>query len=85
MGLESPSARCERIASHLPVYGRILSVEELMSRLEKVDAAALRRFATNLCERGDPALAALGPAKRVESRQAFSRRFGRAPVLVEAR
>jgi predicted Zn-dependent peptidase len=85
MGLESPSARCERIASHLPVFGRVLSVEELMTRLEKVDAAAVRRFATNLCERGDPALAALGPAKRMESRQAFSRRFGRAPVLVEAR
>jgi predicted Zn-dependent peptidase len=85
MGLESPSARCERIASHLPVYGRVLSVEELMARLEKVDAAALRRFAAKVCERGDPAIAALGPAKRLESRHTFSRRFGRAPMLMEAR
>ena len=85
MGLESPSARCERIASHLPAYGRVLSVEELMTRLEAVDAAALRRFATRICERGDPALAVLGPAKRMESRQVFARRFGRAPALMEAR
>ncbi len=85
MGLESPSARCERIASHLPVYGRVLSVEELLARLENVDAAALRRFATKICERGDPAVAAVGPAKRMESRHIFSRRFGRAPLLVEAR
>ena len=85
MGLESPSARCERIAAHLPVYGRVLSVDELTARLEKVDAAAVRRFAAQVCERGDPALAALGPAKRMESRHAFSRRFGRAAALVEAR
>lgn len=85
MGLESPSARCERIAAHLPVYGRVLSVEELTARLDNIDAGVLRRFASQVCEHGDPAMATLGPASRTESRHAFARRFGRAPLLVEAR
>ena len=84
MGLESPHARCELIASHLHTYGRVLSVEELIHRVDAVDAGALKRFATRLCERGDPAIAAVGPVKRVESRDTFARRFGRTPALTDA-
>jgi len=84
MGLESPHARCELIASHLSTYGRVLSVEELISRVDAVDASALKRFAERLCQRGGPAMAAVGPAKRLESHDAFARRFGRAPALSDA-
>jgi predicted Zn-dependent peptidase len=76
MGLESPQARCELIASHLHTYGRVLSAEELIHRIEQVDAAALERFAAGLCQRGDPAIAAVGPVKRLESLDHFARRFG---------
>jgi predicted Zn-dependent peptidase len=81
MALESPSARCELIAGHLFTYGRVLSVAELTARVDAVDAAALRRFAERLCARGDPAIAAVGPVGRLESRETFARRFGRAPAL----
>jgi len=77
MGLERPHARAEHMAGHLFVYGRILSVEEMIGRVEAVDAAAVRRFAARICERGEPALAAIGPINRLESREAFARRFGR--------
>jgi predicted Zn-dependent peptidase len=85
MGLESPHARCELIASQLYTYGRTLSVEEMIRRVEAVDAGAIRRFAEQLCQRGGPAIAAVGPAKRLESRDVFARRFGRSPALTEAR
>jgi predicted Zn-dependent peptidase len=82
MALESPASRCEMIASHLFNFGRPLSVTELSQRIDAVDAAALRRFAERVSSRGEPAIAAVGPVGRLESREAFARRFGRTPVLV---
>ena len=77
MGLESPHARCELMAGHLYAYGRVLDVEELVHRIDAVDAAAVKRFAWRLSEAGNPALAAVGPVGRLESRERFARRFGR--------
>lgn len=78
MGLESPHSRAERAANQWFVYGRVLSVEESIGRVQSVDAAAVRRFAARLLERGDPAMAAVGPIKKLESRERFARRFGKA-------
>jgi predicted Zn-dependent peptidase len=77
MGLERPHARAEMMVGHLFTYGRLLSVEEVIGRIEAVDGAAVRRFASRLCERGQPSMAAIGPIGRLESRDAFARRFGR--------
>ena len=77
MGLESPHARCELMAGHLYAYGRVLDVEELVRRIDAVDVAAVKRFAWRLSEAGNPALAAVGPVGRLESRERFARRFGR--------
>ena len=76
MGLESPHARCELMAGHLYAYGRVLGLDELVARVDAVDAEALRKFAARLCETGNPAIAAVGPVKRLESRDRFARRFG---------
>jgi predicted Zn-dependent peptidase len=79
MALESPHARCEQIATHLLAYGRVIPVAELIERIDAVDAAVLRRFASDLCERGQPAMAALGPVKKLETRDRFASRFGQSP------
>jgi predicted Zn-dependent peptidase len=84
MALESPASRCERIAGHLLNFGRVLSTKEMTARVDAVDAAALRRFATKLCERGGPTMASVGPVGRLESLERFSRRFGRATELASA-
>jgi predicted Zn-dependent peptidase len=81
MTLESPAARCELMAGHLFAYGRVLSLAEITARVDAVDAAALRRFAENLAARGEPAMAAVGPLRSLESHETFARRFGRAPAL----
>jgi predicted Zn-dependent peptidase len=81
MALESPGARCELIAGHLFAYGRVLSLAEITARVDAVDAASLRRFAHKIATRGEPAIAAVGPLRRLESHETFARRFGRAPAL----
>ena len=77
MGLESPQTRCELMTNHLYIYGRILTVSELVARIDAVDAGAVRRFAARLCAQGQPAIAALGPVKKLELHDSFSARFGR--------
>ena len=78
MALESSHARCEMIAAHLYAFGRVLSVQELTARIDAVDAARVRRFAERLCRDADPAIAALGPVRHLETRDRFASRFGRA-------
>ncbi len=76
MGLELPHARCEMIAGHLYAYGRVLSTEELVQRIDAVDTQAVKNFASGLCETGNPAIAAVGPILRLETRERFAQRFG---------
>ncbi len=76
MGLERPATRAEQIASQLLAYGRVLSIAELTARLDAVDAAAVRRFAQQIMTSERPAIAAVGPLKRLESYAQFAGRFG---------
>jgi predicted Zn-dependent peptidase len=80
MGLESSIARCDQIATHLFAFGHTLTPAELIARIDAVDVGRVRRIAASFCEHGEPALAALGPVKRLESRERFAERFGRATV-----
>jgi predicted Zn-dependent peptidase len=64
MARESTSNRAEQLASQLLVHGRPLSNEEIMGRIEAVDAAQLGRIAHRLMA-GQPTLAALGPLGRL--------------------
>ena len=64
MSLESTSARCEQAARQVMVYGRPLTVPEVIARIEAVDvettvATARRLFA------GPVTLASLGPIAKV--------------------
>lgn len=66
MSLESTSSRCEQAARHLLSHGRILSTEELVSRIEAVDAAAVVEAAKTILGRGNPTFSALGTLDKVE-------------------
>jgi predicted Zn-dependent peptidase len=76
MGLEKPSTRTEQIASQLLSYGRVLSVAEVLAKLDEVDAAAVRRFGERVMATARPSLAAVGPLKNLESYSTFADRFG---------
>ena len=63
MGLESPSARAERIARLLAIYGRVPDVDEAVAKIDAVTTTDVRRYAGEVTESG-AALALYGPVER---------------------
>ncbi len=63
MGLESASARADRLASALAIWGRPIPLEETVAKIEAVDRDAALAVARRLV-RGSPALALYGPVTR---------------------
>ncbi len=62
MGLESASARAERLARQVAIWNRVVPVQETVARLESVDLATVRRFAEDVVAEPKAALALYGPA-----------------------
>lgn len=60
MSLESPSARCEQLAHQMMAFGRPISTDEIVRRIDAVDRAAVSETAKRLFA-GRPTIAALGP------------------------
>ena len=63
MGLESPSARAERLARMISIWGRVPELEETISRIDAVTTGDVRDFAVQMMQ-GDAALALYGPVKK---------------------
>lgn len=61
MGLESPSARAERMARAISIWGRVPDLSEAVEKIEAVNVAGVKNFATQLCQTGKPAMALYGP------------------------
>ena len=61
MGLESPSARAERMARMLSIWGRVPGVEEAAEKIDAVTRDAVRGFAARMAGAGRSALALYGP------------------------
>ncbi|MCC5992420.1 MAG: insulinase family protein [Rhodobacteraceae bacterium] len=64
MGLESPSARAERLAKLLSIWGRVPDLSEAIARIDSVTAAQVRAHAENLLAHSHTALALYGPIQR---------------------
>ncbi|WP_172328090.1 insulinase family protein [Mangrovicoccus sp. HB161399] len=62
MGLESPSARAERLARVLSIWDRVPSIEETIENIEAVDAQRLKDFGAGLVTSSPLAMAVYGPA-----------------------
>jgi predicted Zn-dependent peptidase len=67
MGLESCSARAEQMARHILAYGRPLSSEELVSRIDAVSVETTRNAARALLTRSRPAVVALGSGRGLDN------------------
>ena len=66
MGRESSLSRCEQLAQQVLVYGRSLSLDEIVERIGTVDRAGLGRVLDRM--RGvQPSLAVIGPTGGVDS------------------
>lgn len=65
MSLESTSSRAEQLARQLMIFGRAISTEESVAKIEAVDEDAIRAVAQRIFTT-EPTLAALGPIADVE-------------------
>jgi predicted Zn-dependent peptidase len=64
MSLESTGSRCEQLARHIQVFGRVIPTAETVARIDAVTTAEIERAAARIF-RGGPTLATMGPAKLV--------------------
>jgi predicted Zn-dependent peptidase len=76
MGLESSSARCEQIARHLLIFGRVVPTDELGENIDAVDAERVMKFSERLMKTENPTIAAVGPIEKLESNETIASRFG---------
>ncbi len=60
MSLESSSARANQIARQMLVHNRVVSPEELIEKIDAVDAHAIAKLASGLFENVRPSLGAVG-------------------------
>ena len=74
MSLESTSSRCEQLARQLMIYGRPLTVDEIVGRIEAVDADAVMQVARRMTS-SIPTLATLGPVSGLETFERLSQRL----------
>lgn len=65
MALESTSSRCEQLARQMLIFGRPIPTEEVVAKIQAVDAAAIQRTARRVLAT-TPTLAVIGPLERVE-------------------
>lgn len=83
MSLESPSARAGQIARQILLFGRPISNEELMDRLNALTTERLRDLAARLFTESTPTMAAIGPVSHVPGQAALADALG-APVSIAA-
>ncbi|MEM1389240.1 MAG: pitrilysin family protein [Pseudomonadota bacterium] len=67
MGLESPSARAERLARLLAIWDRVPSLDEVVGRIDAVSRADVARFAEATIAQAPAALTMYGPVERAPS------------------
>ncbi len=63
MGLESPASRAERLARMIAIWGRVPDLDEVITHVDAVDTEMVRRFAGNLVDRAEMAMAIYGPVE----------------------
>ncbi|MEM8751703.1 MAG: pitrilysin family protein [Pseudomonadota bacterium] len=74
MGLESPSARAERLARSLMIWGEAPNLAQTVEKIDAVDVAGLRAAAAALAE-GRASLAYYGPVGAAPDVAAFEARL----------
>lgn len=62
MGLESPSARAERLARLVAIWGRVPPLEETVAQIDAVSTQDVRGFAGKMADEARFAMALYGPA-----------------------
>jgi predicted Zn-dependent peptidase len=75
MGLEQATSHCEQIAANMFTYGRMVDTQELVAKIDAIDAKAVSRIAAKVLKGGALSLAALGPVGALGSYDHVAQRF----------
>ncbi len=75
MSLESPSSRCEQLGRQMHIFGRPLSLGEIVGEIDAVTHDAAVAVAARLFRGSQPVVAALGPIERLEPYPQIAGRF----------
>lgn len=67
MCLEQSSSRAEQIARQMLLFDRVIPIQELIDRVENVDAPTLSRLAEDLTSQKNPSFALIGPGSGLAS------------------
>jgi predicted Zn-dependent peptidase len=77
MALESSGARAEQLARQMLAYGRVLTLEEIVAKVDAVTVESARAAGRALIGRSAPAIAALGPGHGLASAAAIAEGLAR--------
>lgn len=75
MSLESPAARCERLARMIGIWGYVPDLEEIIGKINAVTAPSVMQYAERLCDTTAPSIALYGPVKSAPSVDHLSERL----------
>ncbi len=76
MSLESPASRAGQIARQILLFGRPVTNEELMERLQALTVERLSDLGARLFRENVPTIAAIGPVNHVPSQAEIADRLG---------
>jgi predicted Zn-dependent peptidase len=79
MAMESCSSRVEQLARHIIAYGRPLTTDEVVGRIDSVTSRSAREAAHALLSRSRPAVVALGQGRALEKAISFVEGLTQAP------
>lgn len=65
MSLESPAARATQIARHIMLFGRLITPDEQIERLDAISVKDIKRVAERLFINTRPTLSAIGPVAKL--------------------
>ena len=74
MALESTGARCEQVAQHLLIFGRVMPIDEMVARIDAIDAGQIGALARKIFA-APPVLAAVGPLDNLEPYDTITQRL----------
>ncbi len=80
MALESCGSRAEQLARQILMFGRPLTNEEMIARIDNVSLASTRLAGQSLLARSRPAVVALGAGRGLEEAVRFAEGLTDAPV-----
>lgn len=76
MSRESAASRASQMARQILVYGRPLSMQDILSRVDAVSTADVRRVAEEVIRGTSPTLAAIGPLEGLDRLDDIAGRLG---------